>query len=722
MRKLILALSFVLLSSALSARNAEKDSLFRLVSAERAQQLTEFGSQYRRVTGSADFLHNDTHLYCDSASWNVNYRRIEAFGNVRLVQDNTMLTSESLIYDIDLNTAHFRGGVVQLTDKDGNILRTYELDYNTKDSIGFFRNGGAMMDRDSNVIESKDGIYDSKAKTFTFENNVEMYMDSIRISTSQLEYRTDNGVAYFKPGTKMWRDDGFLKAEAGWYDKEGKKACFMDKVYAENPSYELWSDELHYSQENGEIWMYHNSQILDTTDKSYYIADYIHYEPDSLDGRVVMTDNPAVVYCGENEDNEPDTLWVGADTLLTYSVRRCDIPEEEVKEAGKRLEDILFDTLEKKRAELAAEYEKKQNDKLREAGMLPPESAPGTKETDDSGGGRDDGSSSDAPPPVDSVSIPAPLDSIPPEPDTSATRYLFAWHNVKAYRSDIQGVCDSLCYCAIDSVARLHGRPALWNEVKNQITAQQMNILIKDGNLSRGSLITDSWVVSQADSTHFNQIKSAEMMSYFRDNKLYRFDALGGVNTIFYLEEEGRLTTANVKEAKMMSSMIKDGNARRILYVEAVNSDAFPLFELEAEKHFLKGFEWRASERPASRTAVCDKDLHQSERDKYVGLIPPLFYQTNRFFDNCMKKIFPETEGMAEEDDCGTQMESVVEEEVESPLQEPQQEITPELSAEERIEQMRFSREKRPDRKLVKDAGKIPQSAVNRPSAKPENE
>ena len=82
-------------------RKPKEESVFRLVSADRAEQ-TELGSlSYRIVKGNARFLHNDTYLLCDSASWNVSARTIEAFGHVRVVQDETMLTSDEMLYLID---------------------------------------------------------------------------------------------------------------------------------------------------------------------------------------------------------------------------------------------------------------------------------------------------------------------------------------------------------------------------------------------------------------------------------------------------------------------------------------------------------------------------------------------------------------------------------------------------------------------------------------------
>lgn len=131
-----------------SQEKEPEDSLVRLVSADTLRQVERNGITFRRATGDATFLHNNTYLLCDTALWNVNTRVIEAIGNVRIIQDQTELESERMIYRIDNDLAEFRGDVVQLRDKDNNTLRTSHLDYNTKDSVAVFRNGGSMMDKD----------------------------------------------------------------------------------------------------------------------------------------------------------------------------------------------------------------------------------------------------------------------------------------------------------------------------------------------------------------------------------------------------------------------------------------------------------------------------------------------------------------------------------------------------------------------------------------------
>ena len=192
----------------------------RLVSAKSAQLIDENGQSYRKVVGPARFFHNNTWLICDTALWNVNTNIIDAVGHVRIIQDRTKLTSATLQYVVDDNMAKFRGDLVQLEDDDKNTLRTRYLDYNTKDSVAIFQGGAAMRDKDGQVIESQFGTYDSKARLFVFNDNVNMYLDTTFVKTSRLEYRTDISTAWFGFNTDMWQDDKMLSANDGRYERE----------------------------------------------------------------------------------------------------------------------------------------------------------------------------------------------------------------------------------------------------------------------------------------------------------------------------------------------------------------------------------------------------------------------------------------------------------------------------------------------------------------------
>lgn len=716
---LLLAGGFPLLAQ---QKKAPKDSLFRLIQADRAEQYERFGMQYRLVQGHARFLHNDTYLLCDSASWNVDAKFIEAFGNVQLIQNKTMLKSEEMQYWIDESRAQFRGQIVELIDKDGNTLRTDRLTYNTQDSVAVFEYGGALKDKDGGIIEGRKGTYDGKEGLFSFEERTELFLDSIEVKTQSMRYLSDEGKAYFGRNTYVWRGNGFLRADAGWYDRANQMIHFSDHVFMFDPSYDAWSDMLYYNQATGAVDLYQNAQVLDTVNKSVYLGDHLQYLPatDSLSQRGLLTGDPAIVYYGENENHVVDTLYARADTFYVYAVPRCDVPKEEVSAAERRLEDMLYDALTAKRTEEAEAREKERIEKMRQVGKLPPEWVerakqaeadslaalarldslvtagavdslvaaekslrasrtavdslinavlhPVIEEPDD----KDD--TPDAPQavrdsssvvrdstavipgltgnPADStgVSTRNPADStavIPgdstavnrPPRDTTPIRYVLAWNNVKMYRSDMQAACDSMVFSELDSIARLYGEPVLWNEVRNQLTADEMQLLMKDGTFSRGSMLTNAWIISKQDSVHFNQIKSTEMLGYFYDSKLYRFDALGGVSAIFYMADEDVITTVNLKESRSLTAALKDGQAQRLLYMESIKSDAYPVGDVEPEKQRLKGFVWRGDERPVSRETITAREVRTSERKQYERMQRPLFRETNKYFDNYMNDL-----------------------------------------------------------------------------------
>ena len=112
---LLAALSFWAAAVPVSGQE-RKDSLVTLVSAKSAQLIEKNGQSFRKVTGPARFLHNNTYLLCDSALWNVTTNIIDAIGHVQIIQDRTRLSSGSLQYVVDDDLAKFRGGLVQLED------------------------------------------------------------------------------------------------------------------------------------------------------------------------------------------------------------------------------------------------------------------------------------------------------------------------------------------------------------------------------------------------------------------------------------------------------------------------------------------------------------------------------------------------------------------------------------------------------------------------------
>ena len=337
-RRLAYSLILLLVSFGLFAQNTEqKDSLVRLLGCDELQQVEEYGQSYRKALGHARFEHNSTLLICDTALWNVNQNVINAFGNVQIIQNNTVLSSESLDYLIDQNLAQFRGALVQLRDKDGNTLRTTDLDYNTKDSVAVFRNGGALRDKDGQIIESDDGHYYSKLKTFSFTNNVNMYTDSIFVKTDDLDYNTGTNVATFGTGTNAWRDNNMLSSQAGFYERTLEKFTFFRNVHILTENQEAWADTLVYYRVPNNVEMFGHVELLDTTRNVAAVAGYVQYI-DSL-SFIKLAREPAVIAISEQGEKR-DTAYIGADTLILRSIPKCDVDSSEISNSASRLKEI----------------------------------------------------------------------------------------------------------------------------------------------------------------------------------------------------------------------------------------------------------------------------------------------------------------------------------------------------------------------------------------------
>lgn len=637
----------------------QKDSLVILMSATSAQMVDVEGASYRKIIGPARFLHNGTYLICDTAYWNVDSRFIEAWGNVRILQEETVLDSDKLTYLIDDDLAQFRGTLVQLQDKDHNTLRTRHLDYNTKDSVAIFRNGASMRDKDGQIIESSDGTYDSKIKTFTFTGNVNMFTDSIFVKTGSLKYQSDYDLATFSSSTDAWKDDNMLSSSGGWYDRSRETFFFRDNVHVMSEDQEGWCDSLYFYRATSDVEMLGHVQVSDTTRNVFALAGRIHYADSS--STVTLTRKPAVITQTQEQDGSVDTVYLGAEHLVYQSIRMCDVDSMEVVHAKERLANMDVDPVgnyRKKAAEEAAKAaeEAAQNDpnyraKSAAAAKASQKSQPNPQQNShpnpQAGPQRNSQSASQQKASSDSLAVGVQtaadtLAVIPPEPPKDTTRmgFLKANKNVKIYKKDMQIVCDSLLYCDLDSLARLFNEPVIWQERVRQYSADSIFVAVREGTVNKASLMSNSFITIQEDQNLFDQIKGAEMLAYFGENSaLERFDVLGGASAVFFLEEQEVLATVNKSESKMLSAIFKNGEIQKVYYYDEPKNDGYPVVQLSKEEQKLKGFKWTPELRPVDRNAVTPLSLRPSQRLKYNARPRAKFTQTDIYFPGYISDI-----------------------------------------------------------------------------------
>ena len=699
-KKIIVALALLSgISFFLFARADEEEKYVRLVKAQSVNIITDADGKAFRKAVDATFLHNGTLLICDTAYWRVDENIINAKGNVRLSQEGTELTSEKLDYYVNDNLAQFRGGVVQLRDKENNILRTHFLDYNTADSVAVFSKGASMKDKDGQIIESLDGTYSSKAKLFTFEKDVNMFTDSVFIKTQALDYHTDSQKAVFRTYIDFWKDDNMLTASSGWYERNDEIFFFTGDVHGTTDKQETWCDSLYFYRIPNNVLMKGSIQLQDSLHNTTAVSRYLFYE-DSL-STVTLRKEAAVAIVTEDDLSQKDTLYFGADTLVYYTLRHCEIPKSELANSTARISEIMTDPVGEYRKKAAEAAAKAQAEALEKAagtrpGLKPdaaskkqpedpdaaPEDSPKAPEDavsapadnvaalkDSIGVAADSlGVAADSVKvaldsvnvaadslgePKDSLSVTADsakvaldslsvaADSVSVAVDTTKYGFAFARGNVKIFRRDIQVRCDSMHYSDLDSIARFYKDPVIWNEENRQYYSDSLAVLIKKGRVDRASLMSNAFVVTQEDSLLYDQIKSAEIMAFFDSTSaLKRFDALGGATAVFFLRENDRLATVNKVESKMLSGNFVKGNIDRIYYYDSPKNDAYPVVQFPQQERYLKGFRWIPELRPTGKQDITTLSIRPSQRKMYAERPRARFKQTDIYFPGYIKSVY----------------------------------------------------------------------------------
>ena len=701
-RRILVAISvFLLTIIRLNAqeKSSQVDSLVRLLSAQSMELIEKDGVDYRKVTGPARFLHNDTYLICDTALWNVNTNEIFAISNVKILQDQTVLTGDRLTYYVDRDLAEFRGSLVQLEDKDHNILRTEYLDYNTRDSVAVFFNGGSMKDKEGQIIESKSGTYDSKTKLFTFIDDVNMFTDSIFVKSTTMEYNASTNKATFGYATDAWHDDNMLSSNAGWYDRNKEIFLFNKSVHGMSDTQEGWADSLFYFRNTKDIELLGNAQVTDTTRDMSALAGKMHYT-DSL-SQLKMTRKPAVIGVVKEKESAPDTVYFGADTLIARMQMMFQVNAAEQANSKARVEALSTDAVQSYRqraAKEAAEAAAKaaENDPNRpkpKKGAKKSETAEASDADVDVASGKADeiplgkpeaasksaaikpaDISQDADTvvvksdsvsvatdslsmaadslsmPTDSLSVPADslavgTDSLAVNNDSTKVNFITALKNVKIFKSDFQIACDSLEYSGLDSLVRLYQKPLVWNEGRRQYSADSLYAVIRNNSLQKASLMSNAFIIVQEDSLCFDQIRAAEMLAYFdTTGALTRFDALGDANAVFYLQEDSVYATVNKSEAKMLYATFKDGDLDRVYYFDTAKNDGYPVAQMTREERVLKGFNWLPDKRPRGKSDITPLTVRPSERREYAARPRTVFTFTDKYFPGYMSGVYKKIE------------------------------------------------------------------------------
>jgi len=496
----------------LVAFSADAQRRVRLKDADELRAGTRDNVQYQRLIGNVVFTHNETTIYCDSAHFYRRENSLEAFGNVRIVEgDSITITGNRLIYSGDDKVAKLRRNVV-FTKLATATLYTNYLDYTRPTNIAYYYNGGRLV-------------------------------DSINVLTSR----------------------------KGHYNANNNLASFRENVVVTNPDYTMYADSLQYNSRTKEIYF-----VTETT--------------------VINKDSSRAVYQGGvyNTISKTSDLYEGVGESGDYTISGDSYDLDAIRNVGRVRGNVVMAS---KKENLIIYGQA--SDFYRAEGITKVyDKAFVTKLTDDS----------------DSLFITADtLVSI--DSDDPAKKRILAYHNVKIYKRDLQGVADSLVYQAADSTIYFYKDPVLWTQ-GNQMTADSVSMLIENNTISKMYLIDNAFVISQDTLKNFNQIKGRTMTAEFANSQLHRVYVEGNGESLYFALDENDMSFMGMNRIVCSSITIRflDGKVNNLSFYVSPEARFIPPHELKKEEMRLRGFQWRGDRRP---------DRSQVVRGPILPIAPP---------------------------------------------------------------------------------------------------
>ena len=420
-----------------------------------------------------------------------------------------------------------------------------------------------VVQADTMTITGDHGFYDGDKRTARMTGNVVMRDTRMTLTTPSLVYDMNRKTAFYTETGHLTDPQNTLDSQEGFYDRNSKVFVFKKNVHLVTPDSELNNDTLRYNTVTKIAYFNGPTRIKGKSGNLY--AEGGNYN--------TLT---RVSNFKQNAKIDTPNYRLGGDQLVYDEVKLYGVAKGHVSLISKKDNLVL-------RGDVGKYWRALGRTKLY--------------------GGR---------PVVRNVSqkdtlymAADTLISVEAKPGQTTTRtVLYAYPKVQIFRGAMQGICDSLTYDRQDSIIYLSKDPVLWH-AKNQLTADSMEIRSKRGKVDEMRLYGHAFAVDQDTLLNFNQTKGRNMMAYFGDNKLRRVDVLGNAESIFYaLDGDTATTGMNRVLSANMRLLFEDSKLSKISMLANPEAKFIPPHELKPDDERLKGYSWRATERPTRRKVL----------------------------------------------------------------------------------------------------------------------
>ncbi len=291
----------------------QSSELVELLKSDLLEIINQNGVNSKKITNGV-FKHKGALLYSNLAIQNETSNMIEAFGNVKIVQGDTItVTGDTLYYFGNTRLAIVSGKKTVLKDKK-RTLTTRKIEYDMANGIANYKLPGRTVDEE-NVLTSKEGFYNTRTKEFTYYKNVKLVNKKYTLTTDTLLYNSITKWSDFQGKTKIINKDGTVFGTKGRYNTESTQSSFHTRTTVDNDTYTLTADSLTVDGRSNNGKGKGNVVILAKKDKTILNGDEGYYWKSEGFSKIFG-------HAYVRNVISDDTLYIRADTLYSFENKK----------------------------------------------------------------------------------------------------------------------------------------------------------------------------------------------------------------------------------------------------------------------------------------------------------------------------------------------------------------------------------------------------------------
>ena len=452
------------------------------------------------LIGNVRVNHDGVVMTCNKAYYFQKENYIKAFGNVQMVQGDTLfLNSKYAEYNGNVKKAYASGDAVMSSPDATLVTEIINFDRNIQEV--FYDTPGTITNKD-NTLKSNSGRYFVKQKKFQFLTAVTITNPTYVIKSNHLDYFSNSGHSYLFGPSTITSKANYIYTEKGFYDTKKNLAHFLNKSYIRYDDRVIKGDSLYYDRNREFASASRNVKITDSINRGIVKGHYaeVYKKLDSM----YVTKRAVAVNFVEN-----DSVYIHGKKLMV---------------TGKE-----------------------------------------------------------------------------------GNRIIRAFNNVRFYKTDMSGKCDSIHSSSKTALTKMIGNPILWN-AESQITGDIMHLIGNNTTQKLDSLkvLENTFIVSRDTlGTGYNQVKGQNLYGKFEEGKLHDVDIVKNAEVIYYMRNDAQeLIGINKNKSSKINLILEKNEIETITFFQQVDGDIFPEKELPENARKLRGLVWRGDERIKSKDDI----------------------------------------------------------------------------------------------------------------------